>query len=296
MIEQNNFPIVLTENLRVLGNYYFNLYLVKGKSASALIEVGVSGVVDTVISQLEHLNVSPTYLIVTHPHSDHITGLAGLQERFPGAGVVAGEGTKKFLDHPKALDSVLYEDQYMTKMLSSFGISPGRSPLSELPCLENHTVVKDVHEIDLGGIVLRCIKVKGHSPGGVAVHIPDIRALILSDSLGFHFPGRGFLPLFFTGYSDYLATLDHLMSLRPEILGLAHQGPLIGSDAENAFKISRQATLDILSGIKDDQRESDEIADGIFNEYYKDEFRMYSEKNIRGCAQLLVRRIREVLG
>ena len=56
----DNFPIVLTEDLWVLGNRYFYLYLIKGDNASALIEMGISAITDTVITQLELLNVSPT--------------------------------------------------------------------------------------------------------------------------------------------------------------------------------------------------------------------------------------------
>ncbi|MCP4107729.1 MAG: MBL fold metallo-hydrolase [Desulfobacteraceae bacterium] len=291
MTEKNNYPIVLTDNLWVLGNYYMNLYLVKGKKASALIEVGISGVVDTVISQLKSLNISPAYLIATHPHTDHITGLPGLHERFPDALTVAGEGTQEFLAHPKALDAMMYEDRHMTKM---FGVKPGRSPITEFTFPANHIVVKDEHEIDLGGIIIRCIKAKGHSPGNIVVHSSDINALFLSDSLGFHFPGRCFLPLFFTGYSDFLANLDYMMSLKPEIIGPGHQGPLTGPDAERAFKQSRQAALDVFARINE-QKENNEIADDLFNEYYKDEFRLYSEKNIKNCAGLLVKRCREEL-
>ena len=88
-LETDPFPRLLTDGLWVLGNYYFNLYLVKGEQASALIEVGVSAVVDDVIRQLEVLQVSPTFLVVTHPHADHITGLPGLRAEVstgPGRG------------------------------------------------------------------------------------------------------------------------------------------------------------------------------------------------------------------
>ncbi len=96
------FPSLLSKNFWILGNYYLNLFLVKGNRASALIEVGISAITDTIIEQLESLNVSPTYIIVTHPHADHLTGLTGLCERFPDAKVLAGKGAKEFATHPKA--------------------------------------------------------------------------------------------------------------------------------------------------------------------------------------------------
>ena len=289
----DNFPIVLTEDLWVLGNRYFYLYLIKGDNASALIEMGISAITDTVITQLELLNVSPTYLVVTHPHFDHLTGLEGLHERFPDAMVVAGQGAQEFITHPKALKVMMHEDRYMAKMLSANGIRPERPPIEKLFFPDNYIVVKDNHEIDLGGIMLRCVKVKGHSPGNIIVHIPDTGALIISDSLGFHYPGSCFLPLFFTSFSEYMASMDYMESLRPTILGLGHQGPITGASVESAFRNSRKATLNLYLRIIGEQKSRDKIADDIFNEFYRDELTLYSEENIRNCARLLVRRAME---
>jgi len=44
-----DFPRELTPGLWVLGNYFFDLYLVKGTQASALIEIGASATVDEII-------------------------------------------------------------------------------------------------------------------------------------------------------------------------------------------------------------------------------------------------------
>jgi len=295
-IGKHIFPTLLSENLWVLGNYYFNLYLIQGNNASALIEVGISAITDTVITQLESLNVSPTYLVVTHPHADHLTGLEGLYRRFPDAIIVAGQGAQEFITHPIALNIMINEDRYMAKMLHVNGIRPGRSPIEKFSFPDNYIVVKDNHEIDLGSIILRCVKVKGHSPGNIIVHKPDTGVLILSDSLGFHYPGRCFLPLFFTGFSEYMASMDYMKSLRPTILGLGHQGPITGTKVERAFRNSRQASLNLYSRIIGEQKSSDEIADDIFREFYKDEFTLYSEENIRNCTQLLVRRAMETSG
>ena len=76
-------PARLADGLWVLGNSYFNLYLVRGKAAAALVDAGISAMADDVIGQLETLGVTPDYLVVTHPHPDHINGLDALRERFP---------------------------------------------------------------------------------------------------------------------------------------------------------------------------------------------------------------------
>jgi 2-aminobenzoylacetyl-CoA thioesterase len=292
----DRFPLQLTNNLWVLGNYYFNLYLVIGKQASALIEVGVSSVVDEVIHQLGGLNVKPTFLIVTHPHTDHITGLPGLKTRFPSALVVAGEGAAGFLEHPKAAPALVSEDKHMSEFLDREGLQPGRPPLDAPPSLENCLTAKNGDQMDLGGVTLNYLTVKGHSPAKIVVWAPEIRALMLSDSLGFRYPGRGFFPLFLTNYHEYIAGLDELESPGPDIVGIAHQGPVIGREAvARTFAEARAAAIALRDLIVNDPREDEEIAREVFDRYYKDECTIYTVENIMNCARLLVKRARESL-
>jgi len=287
------FPRMLTDRFFVLGNYYFNLYLVIGQRASALVEVGVSAVVDEVIRQLEELEVRPAYLVVTHPHSDHVTGLAGLREAFPEARIVAGEGAAEFLAHPKAAAALVTEDKHVTEFFASLGLSRGRPPVQEPPSLSDALIVADGDEIDLGGLTLRFLVVRGHAPGKIVVHIPEIGALILSDSLGFRYPGCGVLPLPFTNYDDYMATLDRLQRLDPVILGIAHQGPVMGAEVRQAFEESREAAAALRKRILEDSRQAEQIAKELFDHYYRDELLVYTPENILNCAHLLVRRARE---
>ena len=287
------FPKLLTDGLWVVGNYYFNLYVVKGDQASAVIEVGVSSVVDSVTTQLDSLRISPSFIVVTHPHSDHVTGLPGLREKYSQSLVIAGEGASEFLAHPKAAKSIVVEDRHMADFLAAQGIPPGRAPVDEPPSLENSLTANDGDEMNLGGITLRFLTIKGHSPGKIVVFIPELSALILSDSLGFRFPGRGVFPLFLTSYSDYMDGLDRLESLAPKIVGVAHQGPLVGDEVAAAFDESRSRAVELRDKILSDPRSADELAEEIFREIYRDELKMYTEENIMNCARLLVKRSRE---
>lgn len=286
-------PIKLAENFWLLGTYYFNLFLVQGSHSSALIEMGVSAVTDIVISQLESLDISPTYLIVTHPHSDHLTGLDGLSKRYPSAIPVFGQGAQAFMAHPKALEIMLREDRCISSMLAGRGEKVGRAPIESFLFPRHCLTVDQFSAIDLGGLVLQCRLLSGHSPGHIIIDIPEINALIASDSLGFRLPGRFFIPLYFTGFSDYLQTLDTLASLKPKILGLGHQGPLSGDAVDQAFLDARQAVLNLYDEIAKSTKNSQTLANEIFHRFYVDEFTLYSEENIRTSAKLLVRRALE---
>ena len=287
------FPRLLADGLWIVGNSYINLYLVKGDQAAALIEAGVSAIVDDVVRQIDSLGVRPSFLIVTHPHADHVTGLDGLREAYPEALVVAGEGAPEFLAHPKAADATVAEDRHMSRFLASKGFEPGRQPVEEPPSLADCLLAGEGDEMDLGGVTLRFLAVKGHSPACVNISIPELDAVIVSDSLGYRFAREGFLPNFLTSYADHMETLDRLRRLTPRILGVAHHGPLTGPDVDTAFAQAEEAASVLKRRILSSEKTEEEIINELFEDSYKDEYLVYSPENIRICSELIVKRARE---
>lgn len=293
-IPQSFFPMEITPRIRVLGNYFFNLILVTGNQKTALFETGISGVVDSVIDQLETLGVSPDYLIVSHPHSDHITGLPGLMERFPEAQVLAGQGAAEFVAHPKAGPALVKEDRFMSMGLEKMGIAPGRTSLETIPDLSRAGVIQEPTQLDLGGTSLELIPVKGHSPGNLIARVDQDQALFCSDSLGFHYPGRAFWPLFFTNAPDYVETIDLIRAADPKIICPAHQGPIMGKDVPRAMKQAKDTTQKIIQRIQETGLADDDLIQELFDQSYRDEFTLYTETNILNCTRLLLKRAREI--
>ncbi len=293
-IPREKFPIQITPHVKMLGNYFFNLFLVTGQNKSALFESGISGVIDSVITQLDGLKISPDYLVPSHPHSDHITGLPGLMERFPQAKIVMAEGANQFITHPKAGSLLVKEDFFMSKSLEKMGITPGRPPLETIPDIQDAQIVEKSTSLDLGGgIFLDLIKVEGHSPGNLMGLVKKDRTLFCSDSLGFHYPGRGFWPLFFTGANAYLSTIDLIQSFDPRIICPAHQGPLISSAASQGIQEASDITYSTIKRVKQTPLSQEQLAREMFEESYKDEFTLYTKENIQNCTQLLIKRARE---
>jgi len=291
-LSYTSLPKKLADGLWLLGNYYFNLYLARGDKASALMEMGVSATADEVAAQLGKIGTSPDYLVVMHPHGDHINGLPVLKEYFPSARVIAGAGTMEFLTHPKTAAGLISDDIFYAEFLSQQGLGSSRPPLREPPSLEGAVIVSNNEDLDLGGLTLRFLDVEGHALGSLAVYIPELKALMSSDSLGFRIPALGFFPIYFTGYDHYMATLDRLQALDCEILGLPHQGPLFGKEIREAFTTARRNAKDMWGKIRNDQRPEEEIIEEIYRDYYRDELTLYSRENIITCCKLLVRRSR----
>ena len=102
LVQKESYPLRPADSLWVLGNYFFNLCLVRGNNAMTLIEAGVSGVADAVIAQLDRLCMAPDYLTVTHPHADHLTGLEAMRERYPRCPRCGGAGSKGVRQSPQS--------------------------------------------------------------------------------------------------------------------------------------------------------------------------------------------------
>ncbi|MCF6248712.1 MAG: MBL fold metallo-hydrolase [Desulfobacula sp.] len=292
-IPESNFPVKLNDHLFMLGNYFFNLFLVIGEKKTALFEVGISAIVDAVIHQLENLGIDPDFIVCSHPHSDHITGLPGLIKRFPDAKILAAKGAESFVNHPKAGPVLLKEDAYMSKSLEKSGIIPGRPSLEKIPDLSCVNEIEDTLRLDLGDIFLDLSKIGGHSPGNLIGMIHEQKILFSSDSLGFHFPGRGFLPLFFTEAEAYIFALKSIQEFSPSIICPAHQGALKGDAALKSIQTSFNTTMYLIKKVKASKKSDEALAAQIFKQYYKDEFTIYTKDNIKNCTTLLVKRAKQ---
>jgi glyoxylase-like metal-dependent hydrolase (beta-lactamase superfamily II) len=290
------FPYTLSENLRVIGHPYFQLYLIKGTHASALVEVGITATAEAVIRQLSSLKTSPDYLIVTHPHSDHFCGLDILKWAYPHAAVIAGSGAAEFLDYPAVRKSMILEDRHMAVFMAQQGVASSRQAIDAAPSSSGWMTATDGEKLDLGGVGIRFLEAKGHAPGNILVHIESSDTILVSDSLGYHYPGHGFFPIFFTGYADYMATIDRIEALHPKIIGLAHHGFMQGPEVRDTIQKAKEDADRVMIRIAEDQREDEAIAHDLFRDYYRDEMSLYTRGNILLCCRLLVRRVMEYQG
>jgi len=177
------------------------------------------------------------------------------------------------------MSSCLFKQGYPT-----CGDFPGQAP-----DLQEAGICGDGAELELGGVTLRFWDVRGHSPGNLAVFIPEEGALLASDCLGFHFGAGGIFPVFFTGYREYMEALDCLESLRPEILGLGHHW-FSGGEAAGTFGPARSSAAGLRERLRADSRDGETVIAEMVNEFYRDELTLYSRENITNCCRLLLRR------
>ena len=110
----------------------------------------------------------PEYIIITHGHGDHTSGIRAYQKAFPGIKLVACEKEKEFLANPEV----------------NLSIECAGEPISYTADIW----VNDGDTMMIGNTELKFIHTPGHTPGGMCVLAGDI--LFSGDTLFYRSVGR----------------------------------------------------------------------------------------------------------
>ena len=123
---------------------------------------------------IEHEQLQPVMVLLTHAHVDHIAGLRQTCQRYQLPVTMHADG-RKLLRHAEAYGSVM-----------GFAVDD----MSDLEVNE----VADDEVLHLGATDIECRYVPGHCPGSMCYVLHDAQAVITGDAL-FHFSiGRTDLP------------------------------------------------------------------------------------------------------
>jgi glyoxylase-like metal-dependent hydrolase (beta-lactamase superfamily II) len=149
-----------------------------------------------------------TTVYVTHPHPDHYFGLVVLRQAFPNA---------KFVALPKVVDGIKASWQNRVNAWKpQYGDNIPSNPI--IPdALEGHTLTLEGETLQVFG------PLQGDSAGDNSfVWIPSLKAIVGGDTLfsGAHFV---YAPMSPAQKKDWMATIDQMAALKPEIVIPGHQ-------------------------------------------------------------------------
>ena len=151
-------------------------------------------------------NLSTIY--VTHPHPDHLFGLAVLHQAFPSARIVALAATVNGAKTGWPARQKFWFPTYGNNI-------PGPEPvLPEELSTSMLTLEGEQFQITGG--------VQGDGPGNSFVYIPSLKAVVAGDTVFDH--------VYFgvpkdKAREDWMKTLDQIAALKPAIIVAGHQGP-----------------------------------------------------------------------
>jgi glyoxylase-like metal-dependent hydrolase (beta-lactamase superfamily II) len=149
-----------------------------------------------------------TMIYVTHPHPDHLFGLAVLKEAFPSARIVALTATVNAAKTAWPGRQKFWMPTYGSNI-------PGPEPV--LPEeLSSPALMLEGEQFPITG------GVRGDGPGNSFVYIPSLKAVVAGDTV--------FDRVYFgvpkgKDRDDWMKTLDQISALQPAILIPGHEGP-----------------------------------------------------------------------
>ncbi len=130
------------------GPFGTNCYILEGDEVVLIDAPAPAG---RIIERLKAQSLTPSWVLLTHGHADHVMALHGLKEAFPGLKTAISEADKDFL-----------EARAMLATLSLFSLSPGSSDELEAPAPD--LLIKDGDSLPGG---LMAISTPGHTAGSL---------------------------------------------------------------------------------------------------------------------------------
>jgi glyoxylase-like metal-dependent hydrolase (beta-lactamase superfamily II) len=205
----------------------------------ALVEAGCAIQTPEIIEAIEVLvdDVNKlSYVLLTHPHPDHVGGVGHLAQRLPNVQFIAYPGVGKLLSDPSVI----------AKMMSGFKRSFGENAEERfgvmLPVEEERFLsIENGQSIALGNRELRAMHTPGHDPYHLCFYDTRSKGLFCGDVMGGYvaeidsvfpplFPGTDFLLV--------LKSMEKIREINPAKLFFSH-GCTIG-DAEKNIKTTKE--------------------------------------------------------
>ncbi|MFD2120839.1 MBL fold metallo-hydrolase [Streptomyces cirratus] len=208
-------------------------YLWRDGEALTLVDAGHAGAADAIEGAIRSLGLRPERLeriVLTHSHRDHVGAAGELRARW-GARIVA---------HPLDAPVVRGEEPVPEPVLADWELPLYAHGLTapQAPPTPVDQEVADGEQLPFGGGAV-VVHSPGHTPGSIAVHLPEHGVLFTGDCVAG--VGRVMLGVFNVDGAQALASFRRLAGLAPSVACFGHGDPLTVATADTLRKAAGTA-------------------------------------------------------
>lgn len=139
-----------------------NTYLVVDESTKEGFIVDPGGYNPKLTKKVSDEGIAIKYIVLTHGHADHISGVNEHLDDFPDAKVVVHTNEKPMLEDPRENQSLMFGSAQTVK---------------------GDIFVNDGDELEVGNLRLKFIFTPGHTPGGMCIYVESEDVLFSGDTL-----------------------------------------------------------------------------------------------------------------
>ena len=294
------FPVQFSEHVWILGNPGYPFFLIKGRSACALVEGSLSCVAPMALAQLGamDLDVPLKYLIVAHEHSDHVCGFVTMKKLKPELILAGSQIAAEILAKEKVMAKFVFEDKVFGDVLHSLQIANTSPDMLPPEPMKLDMTIEPGQTLDLGGVGLKAIATPGHSPGSLSYFVEPDQTLLLSDAAGLGKSLCEVYPMFFYSFELYVESLKTLRATKPHRLALGHD--LVVQGAENclnfldcAIASSYEMQADMKAQVAQGRSENEIARDWAHRMHAFSLFELFPDENLMAYTSLLLKRALE---
>jgi glyoxylase-like metal-dependent hydrolase (beta-lactamase superfamily II) len=192
------------------NGYDVNSTMISGEKDMLLIDAQFSlAEAHRLAAQILESKKNLTTIYITHPHPDHLFGLAVLKQAFPNARILA---------LPQAVAGTRTGWPARQKFwVGTYGnLIPGPEPVVPEELTEPYLTLEGERFPVTGPVA------GSDGPGNSFVHIPSLKAVVTGDIV---FDHAYFGVQRDKARADWSSTIDQILALKPEIIVPGHEGP-----------------------------------------------------------------------
>jgi glyoxylase-like metal-dependent hydrolase (beta-lactamase superfamily II) len=208
-----------------------NAYLLAGTDGLTLVDCGMPGsgpAIADVIRELGHHPADLRRLVLTHYHADH-AGAAAEVAGWGSAAVIAHAAEAPVISgrRPGPAPDLAEWERPLYEQVT------GQLPAGEPAPVPVQREVTDGDELDLGGTAAIVVATPGHTPGSIALYLPDWQVLLTGDTIARAPDGRVLPGVFNADRSAAAESFRRLAALDTDVACFGHGAPLAGRAADS---------------------------------------------------------------